>query len=399
MNQQSFDFERFIGMRSAGRQNLVAAMRDMTAKATAGEIDASCLSDEAFLEPRLFAWHFGASRDTTTIMQMLFGALYGRHSSCLQVKTDGSGSVVLAGVGTLLTDVPDAELQLTCNAGGQPIYLAAHERTVQFKEVPRLLVPGTKIELIERADPVVQAFFSEYIDQSRPLELVQTPANYLPQIEKALRLIQVSAPGLHSALVTSVRSIVLFHHPTANSFAALQVHGMIFLNLNLNLRRPANTVFFVDGLVHQGGHVVFSEATLNRQVYFKVHPDSKMEEIIGQQDTRSVYEALHGLYTEYALVDVMDRARAASKFSRQQAVELQARTGFNLGRLGADLRRLTPHVDQVFSSLGMNLFTHFKHAHDEVSNRCRLAMPVYCEGQGDEFDIDMFLRKNRTMEL
>jgi hypothetical protein len=389
------DFERHISTRAAARQKLITTMRDMTAKAASGELDAYELSDDAFLEPRLFAWHFGTSGDMVRIAQMLFGALPRPPSAKWRVRTDTNGAVVLAGVGTLLTDLPNTELQLSCNVVGQPVELLLHDRKVGFRQVPRLVVPGTAIEVVEHDDPVIQAFFGAHVDRSRPLKLVKTPASHMPQIVEALRLIKACAPVLHHALIESLRSIVLFQHPSASSFAALQVHGMIFLNLC----RPASTAFFVDGLVHQGGHVVFSEATLERQAYFKVHPDTRMEEIIGAPDTRSVYEALHGLFTECALVNVMDRARMASDLALHQAIELHARTGFILRRLGADLRRLAHQVDQVFSPLGLDLVSNFNRVYDDISGRRRSVVPVDLEGQPDEFDIDMFLRRNRTFDL
>ena len=381
-------------MRAAGRQNLILTMRNMTAKTSLGKLDLTIFPDEAFLEPRLFSWHFGSSsQNKVNIAQMLFSNLSERVLEPLQVKSDSAGAVILAGRGTLFTDAINKELELTYNFTG--ISLADCGRNIYFEEIPRFLIPSTRIELVEHTDPVIQEFFSEYIDENCPLTLIKSPSQHLAPIEEALSLIKICTPNLHNALMTSLRSIVLFQHPVVNSFAALQLHGMIFLNVC----RPATTVFFLDGLVHQGGHVIFSEATLNRQDYFKVHPDTKIETISGRKDSRSVYEALHGLYTEYALIEVMDRARRILDLDPSKIIELQARTAFILQRLNGDLQHFSPYKNTVFSSEGMEVFAHFERIADQTEKKWPSAITFDFEGQPNEFDLDKFLRKNSRMEL
>ena len=342
-------------MRASGRQNLILTMRDMTSKTSLGKLDLHIFPDDAFLEPRLFSWHFcSSSQIKVNIAQMLFSNLNERVLKPMQVKTDSTGAIILAGHGTLFTDSLNKELQLTYNSKG--ITLSDCGRNISFQEIPRFLIPSTRIELVERTDPVIEEFFRKYIDKNSPLTLIKSPSQHLTQIKEALSLIKVCTPKLHNALMTSLRSIVLFQNPVLNSFAALQLHGMIFLNVC----RPATTAFFLDGLVHQGGHVIFSEATLNRQDYFKVPPDTKMETISGRKDSRSVYEATHGLYTEYSLIKVMDRARRMLDLAPSKIIELHARTAFILQRLKCDLHRFSLYKSAIFSSKGIELFEYFE---------------------------------------
>ncbi|MFM0170601.1 hypothetical protein PQR33_14885 [Paraburkholderia sediminicola] len=336
MSSESFDIDTFIRSHCIGRKILVATMRELTEKALPVSTMPPSTPDEVLLEPRLFAWHFSSSRDTVDVAEVLTG---------------------------------------------------------KFRS--HLVIPGTSIEIVECVDTVVGAFFRDHVDASRELELAENPAMHIPRIAEALELIERCAPDFHEALATSLRSIVLFRHPSAASFAALGMHGMIFLNLS---HRPSTT-FFVDGLVHQGGHVVFSEATIHRQCYFNLPPDTELEQVIGYQDGRTVYEALHGLYTEFALVDVMDRARFASQISAQEAIELHGRTEFIWKRFEADLRHLSPHANVIFSEVGLNLFNHFRHVYDAARARRRTSSTFDLGGQADEFDVDEFYRRNRAASL
>lgn len=256
--------------------------------------------------------------------------------------------------------------------------------------VQGLRMQGTDIEVLDAVDPIVATFFREHVDEHRPLLLAGDLSARLPQIDHALALIGQHAPNLHNALSGSVRALAMFTSPSVNSMAALGIHGLIFLNTC----RPPTLAFFIDGLVHQGGHVVFSEVTLDRPAWFRVHPDTPLKSMIGTSDARTAYEALHGLFTEYALVGVMERVRQDAELLASDAFELDVRTAFTLRRLTADLERLQPHAEALFSQEGHELYERFR----EVQGVMSAARPgddqLNFDDQPDEFDIRVHLARH-----
>lgn len=385
----TFDFESFMQGHRAGRSNLATAMRQLTIAAAVGSADFGLLQDEAFLEPRLIAWHFGASCQLLSLAQAASPALRAALPSPMAVRADAEGNVLLAGGQSLLTGLPNANLTLQRTAGALRM-LDPDGSVVPAEAAAHATVAAACIELVGHCDPVIACFFRDHVDCAVPLTIAPSPRQYLPAIGQALETLRSCVPAFHAALLHSLRAIVLMKHPSANSLAALGMHGMIFLNL----RRQATLAFFIDGLVHQGGHVIFSEATLERPAFFQLSPDTPLESVTTEPDGRSIYEALHGLYTEHALVEAMDRARLMAALSPLDALELNARTGFILWRMGTDLRRLEPHAQRIFSPTGKALFEHFRHSHrDALARRCE--QPAFdFSGQPDEFDLDHFLQRN-----
>lgn len=298
------------------------------------EFDMRLLNDAAFFEPRLFAWHFGAGRSEVELLQLLTGELCGLHS-------------------------------------------------------PALTLAGTDFELVKVVDPVLGSFFNTHVGQGRAIEIVKSPSAWAPQLMRALRVIADVAPDFHGALSESLRAIALFEHPSMNSFAALGLHGMIFLNLC----RPPSISFFVDGLVHQGGHVLFSEATLERRSFFNMSPDECVHAATGSRDSRSLYEVLHGVFTEFALVEILDRARGRVG-DAAETLELSGRVALNLTRFEADLSLLTSCQTKVFRASGLEMLEFFRLGLNTYKQRQGREEAFDLHGQPDEFDIDLFLGRN-----
>jgi len=318
----------------------------MTASACSS-VDAGALTESLLLEPRLIGWHFGPASKVVPIEQLLYRELPKDITRGVDVGSD------------------------ECSARSK-----------------RRNVPGTAIELVEEMDAVIKGFLSQNIVGHEQIAIERSGPDVTARLLRALALVEKHLPAIAKLLHRSIRAILLFDHPTLNSFAALQMHGMIFLNI----RRGTSVLFFVDGFVHQGGHVIFSEATLERQAFFKVSPDESLGSISGRRDARTAYEALHGLYTECALLEAF-RALAQADLEVAERNELAARTGFVLRRFRTDVRSMRGCANAVLSHQGELLLEYFAESLDQFESRTALDTSDYT-GHADDFDLTVFLKRN-----
>ncbi|WP_316186556.1 MULTISPECIES: hypothetical protein [unclassified Bradyrhizobium] len=307
-----------------------------------------------------------------------------------QATSDEEGSLFISGHGYLLTGRPSTTYDITGLGSRRPT-LFLDGRQIEYQFVPLNWIPGSSIEWICRPDPVLRSFFSQHVDASKELRLVQGHLPYISIAEAALDLISRYAPEFSKLLRHSLRAILLFRHPNSNSFAALGLHGMICLNV---VKSKSTLGFFIDGLVHQGGHMIFSEATLDRQLFFRLDPDSQLGEVAGQADRRSLYEILHGLYTEYAILDVMSHILQQATLAAYDELELRGRMTLTFRNMSNDVSLINAHRKKLLSADGERLVDFFESA-------LRSFGPAYqgtcldVSEQLDEFDWATFCRQNR----
>lgn len=329
-----FTFDRLLENAAQGRQTLRATIRALlAADAAYGPDRAGSLSPDELLAPHLIAWLFSSKRSELSAPRARQGT---------EKADDGAG----------------------------------------------MRLPGTDIALVQSLDPMLLAFLHQNVRDAATLRLSPVARTVPAQLQEAVDLLDRYAPSHAGALRGSVRSVLLFEHDTLASFAALQMHGMIFVNV----QRPLTTPFFVDALVHQGGHVIFSEATLDRERYFRVHPDTPLRTVTHRDDTRSMYEALHGIHTEYVVLDAFDRIRNAP-LTEEETLEVSGRSQLMAARLRRDLQGLRQHAEAVLSPDGAGLLDFYARESDRLG-RLRPGSSFDVSGQPEDFDFEEFVRRN-----
>ena len=384
------DFCGILREREGGRRQLAVVVRDLAGTVASPDLDASRLSDECLFEPRVFAWHFGNGRDAMELSQLVAPGLRGSGGP-IAVKSDAAGAIFVSGLGHLDTNSPNTDFRLLLDGGQGNFDLATPDgRPAAFAHRPSLRIPGTAVELVQEADPVIKAFWENHIGGKEDFRVERDAAAYMRGLAEALRIIGQVAPSFHGPLVDSLRSVVLFRHTSVISFAALGLHGMLFLNVC----RPTTLPFFIDGFVHQGGHVVFREATIDRPSLFKIDPDTQIHVLTGGLDKRSIYDVLHGLFTEHALVHVFHRALRHGAVTPGNALELSGRAALTMKRFESDLAVMGSVAAEVFSPDGTRLFDLFSRGF-EAARRDASNEQYDLSGQPAEFDLEAFLASNK----
>jgi hypothetical protein len=134
---------------------------------------------------------------------------------------------------------------------------------------------------------------------------------------------------------------------------------MVFFNI------PAapSVDYFVEELTHQGGHVLFSECTLQRGDFFVADPDANLAEVIGGDDGRDLYGFFHGLFTEHMECQIIRAVLAEGLAPEEQVADFRHHLDGVGGRHDRDLALVEPAVDQVFSELGRTVYDEFRRVH------------------------------------
>lgn len=330
----------WIDRQPSGRPLLASALRGaVRAALDAGLADA--LPDAAFTDPRLFAWVGGIRPDGVAPAQLLR-----RHA------------------GTTAPCAPPG-------AGA----LAAIRRKV----------PRTEIEWIEAADPVLCGFLARHVAHGTELELEFGDEPYREPLDAAMTLLHAHAPAWHRRLGDAVKSLLVFRHRQAASFAALGVHGLV----GVNAARGSTLCAFIDALAHQGGHVLLTEATLDQQRWFEVAATTQVGAASG--DARTLYETLHGLFTMGAVIEVFGAIDPQDLASPTDRMERRGRIALARTRLALDLAALRRHASGHFKGPARDMVAVLENmlGHHDPDRR-----DFDLGGQREDFDVGVFLSRN-----
>lgn len=358
------------GPRRSARSELAEAMRSMSLPEDAPD---AAVPDDAFLEPRFFSQLAQPTFELVSVDQLLL-AHRAEGELAAQALTDGAGTVHLPGVGTCRTTRPTTEVTLRLDAARSTVSLAAASGAVEtYPIVPASFVPGTGIEVVRHLDPVLAGFLDLSVPDAPAPVLVADPGAHVDRLAEALSLVDRVRPDLSASLRESVRSIVLFRHPSAESFAALAMHGMIFVNVE----HGESLAFLVEHLVHQGGHVLFSEATLHRGDFLAVDPETELGTVTSTQDRRDLYGAFHGLFTEHVEVQVFAAALASGAVPEGDVAEFREHLVAVAARHEDDLSLMEPHAGELFTGQGRAVVAAFRAAFDEVRRTSDVLPDVY----------------------
>jgi hypothetical protein len=170
------------------------------------------------------------------------------------------------------------------------------------------------------------------------------------QLDRAFALLRGLHPELYRSLLSVLRTVVIFDGQGLNSFATPAAHGAVFINADLG----DTEVFLLEELSHQGGHVLFSAATVNAPSYFDIGPETPVASFTQRRDDdRSVYVVLHGVVTEAWMAQTLDTALSRRVACGVHLHELQGRLAFTLRRFAADLQTIA--LPGILNDRGLSL--------------------------------------------
>lgn len=241
---------------------------------------------------------------------------------------DDDGVVELPGIGHIRGNRPHVDVEIAWG-GEDHVDVRRPEGREHMRLTPIETVPGTRAVVAPTIHPFFRRFFA-----------VDTAACPLlaTRVTTAFQLIAQATPTLHTHLADAVRRVSVHRAGHVPSFATPRAHGAVFLAVT----DDQGDVGLAEDLVHQGGHVLCTAMTVDRDLFFAREPSTPLGSITGSTiEPRTLYEAFHGVFTEAAMVLFLTRVLDEDILDGQQQHEALGRLALIASRTGRDLADLS----------------------------------------------------------
>jgi HEXXH motif-containing protein len=391
------EFTALIEQRvDAGQRELAHAMRVLIARAEPEIAEALASErDDVFLEPLLFGY-FATEPAALGLGQLLFGSVEPRaRPEAVEIESDPNGRFYLPGLGTFTTDRANERALLAVAPAGGGFRLELAGARVPFRFEPIMRMAGTSIELLTQISPLLAARFFDTSGNPAHAELDPEIERRAGELSRALRWLDAVVPDYASLLRRVTRQVCVFRARNVNSFASINAHGTAFFNTDpLDRSSGDDAVFFFDELAHQCGHIAFNAATVKRGDFLAIDPETPLASIAPEEsDRRTIYDALHGLYTEHMMsTSMLALERCSLVADPRQAHELRGRLSFILHKYCVDLANLA-HA-RLFTPLGRSLYDFLRAACLAMLRERPDLIELDMTGQPYNFDYTMFAAHN-----
>jgi hypothetical protein len=323
-------------------------------------------NDAIFLEPLLFA-HFNMPGSPVSLSQILFGYIDDDlKPASIDVFADEDGIIYLPNVGYFETKSDNRILQLSWNAREKSYQLQEDHQWIDFDFRPVRRIKDTAIELCQFKPPLLGHLFRDADNNNIEIEVENITRRQTHNLNRAICLIRSCYPKYFEAILRVTRTILIYRSSWPYSFASVSAHGIAFLNA----RDDSSDVFFLEDLIHQCGHIIFSAVTQEKQEYFQVDPETPLSRFThDEEDTSPVYGAFHGLFTQANITRCLFDCYQTNIFSGKQLHEL-------LGRLSDDVKRFRSALSllahrEIYTELGWLVFHEFKRTYEELYRDCQ----------------------------
>ncbi|MAB89888.1 MAG: hypothetical protein CMJ90_10570 [Planctomycetes bacterium] len=212
-------------------------------------------------------------------------------------------------------------------------------------------------------------------------------------VDTAFQVLARVTPLLHECLTAVIRRVIVFASEEGDSFASPSAHGAVFL------RPPpdADEVFFIEDLAHQGGHVMLTAITVDRDAYFAMDSERSLADLAGEPDDgRTVYVAFHGLFTESLICIALHACLEAGAFGGRQRHEAIGRLSFAMRRMQLDLPAL--QQDGVMTARGAAMVRSMGDVFDAIFARVgRQITACDLSNQPYTFSYERFVEQNAVV--
>ncbi len=350
-------------------------------------------NNDIFLNPMLFAF-LNADKSKINLEQILYGsiALHKRPAEIV-VLSNKNGEVYLSGYGNIKLNVlRETHLRLITNNKTKKVEVYNNHTIIphRVKENPTILDTEIEIQYIR------SCFTEKYIpsnntNSSKALYSASSKINN--DLNKAVDILKQYYPNFYTLFCMVTKWIIPFSNSTSNSFATLGMHGVGFINTYKN----TGIVFYLEDLVHQCGHIIFSSLTYKPKDYFTINPEMLIKEFINDKnDDRSLYILFHGVFTEGLMCEVFDICIKNKVFNSQREHELKGRFSYILLRFILDMELL--RANNYFSTEGLIIYNElYENMLDKYKRYSYLLKTYDLTNQPYNFDYNKFILKNKII--
>ncbi len=304
------------------------------------------------------------------------------------LETNSQGACILPGVGYAegFPSSSQFETEIFANESGfMNISVSSYsDGGTSFIEFSRL---GNGIQFLSHLHPLLENYLLNEFDHSL---LPESTGELLFLVDVAFSMLNTYFPECHEMLTMCIQELVLFRMPSQNSFAIESVPGTIFFSLPKNETLP----FFIEDILHQGGHVMLDAALFSQQSSLTMERETRISKYTQDStDSRSVYIVMHALFTEFLITEGLLRCIEQKAFDEADNFEALGRLVFSLQKYCIDYQNLSRVSD--LSLLAKNIKCYLGDNLNKLLERVNLFSPSVClEGQGYNFDLEIYRKNN-----
>lgn len=305
--------------------------------------------DEIYQEPILYAYL--SQLDDKWLDSILYGYEKNRKER-IDVFTNKQGIVYIPKVGYFKTEVHQTTLCLE-HRDEKYRLLDINNNDVQFEFEPICII-NNGVELVKALHVLLENSLDNKKDEMLNTDMGTIYPNLIDYFNNAFEIIKRYYSDYYSLLQSNVKKVMLFEG-NINSFASMQMHNMIFLNVNTS----DSLIFFLDHILHEGAHVLFNTFTFNtKDELFKIPYNSFMSEFTGNPlDTGELYERFHGLFTQFNINFCMNICIREKVFKLEEKHELLGRFVSNMKRFKLGVEKF--NIESMYLEEGMEWYKLF----------------------------------------
>ncbi|MBP4136704.1 hypothetical protein [Flavobacterium geliluteum] len=346
-------------------------------------------NDAIFLNPMLFAF-LNDDTGKITLEQILYGAVPPeKRMQRVTVVSNSKGQIYLPLYGCITLPVLKE----------QHYTLITHNKDLRIE----VFDGTTLIPHLFRTNPVLHESRVELQCVSNYFTEHYLPENYASQpsfcskpkkveeLHQAVAILQQQYPRYYSLFCQTTKWLLPFTNSKSNSFASLGMHGVGFINTY----KSTGVVGYLEDIVHQCGHVLFSALTYDTGAYFTIPPVTAIKDFTNDpNDDRTFYVLLHGVFTEALMCEAFDICLQNHVFDAQKEHELKGRYAYILLRFVLDIQILLNH--NYFTPEGQTLFDAiYNHMVEQYKKHSSLLQTYDLTNQPYNFDLTKFNAKNK----
>jgi len=261
--------------------------------------------------------------------------------------------------------------------------------TYEFKDI--LNINDTNIEIYQYNISLLEKLFVDKNNHILNVDIKNTVDKHFTHLNNAFKILKIYYPMYYNRILKVTKGVVLFNGHGINSFATMSAHGIAFFNVTDD---NYDEVFFIEDILHQCGHIVFSALTFEKQKYFVIDPNLPLSILNNyKEDNRSIYVVFHGIFTETAMNECLDICYDLNIFTGKQKHELLGRFAFILKRFDIDIKNL--NNVKIYKKEGLNLFVTFMNVFERIYRK-RFPEFAYIDitNQPYNFDYRKYLKLN-----
>lgn len=293
------------------------------------------------------------------------------------IFTNSEGKVYLPKYGEYRLEVENQKVKVY-KENDLLIFKDFKQNILKFNKIPTN-VSQHGIQFLEYPHPIIKKLFKNSF-------LVKSHL-YEKYFNSAMEIIDTIFPELFKLIIKSVKKVVFFSG-SDNSFATLETHGIIFLNV----KEEYNEVFFIDDIIHQSAHVIFNTLTLKTKS--KLFSASYYKRALAAKNNDSLYGRFHGLFGMCLITPCLTRCLELKMFEGEKKVELIGRLTDNMSKFN----RLVKYLDnpQDLAEEGFRWGFLFNKIYKMVLNKnSKIVQDYDVSNQPYVFDYNIFVKTNK----